>query len=558
MNRLFLIILFYVGLSQDVFCDERNDFGLLFDFPVIFSGNFAELRSNHFHGGLDFKTEGVVGKPIHAPADGYVSRVTVSPGGYGNAMYITHYNGYTTVYGHLEKFLPDIEKIVRANQYKNESFAVDISFDKNKFVFKRGEVIAYSGNSGYSFGPHLHFEIRKTDSNEFINPLVYYKSYVSDTKAPVAFAVSLYSRLGKGVVDGRDGKSIRKIIERTVKDTVRVWGDVGFGVKALDFMDGTSNHYGIYRMELLVDDSLLFAVSADSFSANENRLINAWTDYEAHYFDGEWFMRFHLLDNNPLKMLSADKNRGWLRVDEERIYNVEYVLADMHGNVSRYNFAVKGERCDIPEFDYGNSHCLHWDVDNELRDLGLILKISKGELFEDAILDVKRVEKNDAVSDRYYLNGIKYPLRNKCELSLRIKYVPSCGTDKCYIRYVRNNGGYGVGGVYENGWMKTTVSLLGCYEIAVDTIPPKVKEHDEKNWTKNGIVAFYLRDNETGIKTYKGYIDGEFKLFEYSSKNARLTCDLKAENVKKGKHRLRLVVTDGVGNETIIEKNIKY
>ena len=150
------------------------DFGLPFDFPVLFSGNFAELRSNHFHGGVDFKTQGVINKPIHAPADGYISRVTVSGGGYGNALYVTHYNGYTTVYGHLESFTDDIARVVRDEQYAGESFVVDLSFNQNDYPVRRGDVIAMSGNTGYSFGPHLHFEVRTNESNELVNPLIFY------------------------------------------------------------------------------------------------------------------------------------------------------------------------------------------------------------------------------------------------------------------------------------------------------------------------------------------------------------------------------------------------
>lgn len=534
---------------------EEREFALPFDFPILLSGNFAELRSNHFHGGVDFKTQGVINKPIHAPADGYISRATVSPGGYGNALYITHYNGYTTVYGHLESFTDDIAARVRERQYSEETFAVDLSFKQDEYPVRRGDIVAMSGNTGYSFGPHLHFEIRETESGELINPLLFYKEYVKDSKAPKAYALSIHPRPGKGCVNGKNRKQVQKIGGNSQKETFRAWGEVGFGIKALDFMDNTANNYGLYTIELRADGKLLYSSRMDRVAFNENRLINAWVDYEAYYLRGEWFMRSHLLDNNPLRLLSTDNSRGWLTIDEERTYDIEYTLSDIHGNTSRYRFAVKGERCEIPDVDSQGAQYFRWDTDNELRDLGMRLKIPKGELFEDAILDIRRIEKPDAISDRYNLNGITYPLWRGCEIAIQLKGTPSVNTEKLYIRRVTSGGGYGIGGSCKDGWISASISSLGIYEAAIDTTPPTVRDLTKG---KNGILTFYIADGETGVKSYKGYIDGEFKLFKFSSKNVRLTCNLKNEGVRRGRHTLRLVVTDRAGNETIHEKRFTY
>ena len=253
-----------------------NPFISPFDFPLLLSGNFGELRANHFHGGVDFKTQGVVGKPIRCIADGYISRVTVTPGGYGQAVYITHDNGMTSVHGHLHQFMEEVHKVVEAYQYEHETFAVDLEFGPDKFPLKQGEVFALAGNEGYSFGPHLHMEIRKTDTGEYIDPLQFYTDLVKDTTAPRATHVMLYPQAGKGVVNG---SSRKKIISLSGRSPLTAWGQIAAGIKAYDYMDGTSNNYGVRSVTLLVDSMEVFRSTVDGFLPNENRMINAWTDY---------------------------------------------------------------------------------------------------------------------------------------------------------------------------------------------------------------------------------------------------------------------------------------
>ena len=215
-----------------------------FDFGLLLSGNFGELRSNHFHSGVDFKTQGVVGKPIKCVADGYISRATVQPGGYGQAIYVIHDNGYMTVYGHLERFPEAVGQRVREAQYENESFSVDISFAPDEFMVKRGDFLAVAGNSGYSFGPHLHFEVRDTAGNELYDPMPFYAGRLKDRRPPVASEIAVYPASGMGTVDTLGVSRVYKVDGGTVNDTIDVWGRVGFGVKALDYMDGVNNKYG--------------------------------------------------------------------------------------------------------------------------------------------------------------------------------------------------------------------------------------------------------------------------------------------------------------------------
>lgn len=560
MNRLVLLILFNCILCYSAARTPNDSIELSspFDFPLLLSGNFGEFRSNHFHAGLDFKTQGVSGKTIYAPADGYISRATVTPGGYGRAIYVEHDNGYTTVYGHLDAFPSEIAARVRARQYADEVFSVDLEFEPGEFPVERGKPLAVAGNSGYSFGPHLHFEVRASGGNELINPMRFYSNSIKDTKPPVAYSILINPYPGSGIVCGKSLSQTRRFVSHCIPDTLEAWGTVGLAINCIDRMDNTNNKYGVYSMQLYVDDSLYFSSRMDGYARTETRLINAWADYPSYHHDKEWYMRSYILDNNPLRILSAGRNRGWINIDEERIYNAEFRLCDYHGNESRYRVTLKGKSDTIPLPADTGAHYLHWFLNNEISYPGMRLTIPGGMLFENAMLDVEEQPASSTLSRRYDLGGTSYPLRYSATLSMQLCDTVDIDTSKLYIRRVTDKGGVNAGGRYSNGWVTADISTLGCYEIAIDTIPPKVTPVNEKRWGRSGVITFAIGDRGRGINTYKGFIDGKFILFEYSSKNGRLTCNLKREKVRRGQHKLRLIVTDNAGNTTETEKTINY
>ena len=260
---LFLSLLLSVGGSL---AQPSLDEGLRspFDFDILLSASYAELRSNHFHAGLDFKTGGVVGKPIMCVADGYIYRAKVEAAGYGMALYVMH-DGFMTVYAHLDRFPDALAKRVRKYQYDKERFEVDMYFSPGDYPVKRGEFLAYAGNTGYSFGPHLHFELRDATGNRLFNPLPYYSHLVTDTRAPKATAMTVYPRIGKGVVSAGSASQAFGLNGNVLADTVSAWGEIAFGIEALDYMDYTTNKYGLYSIELSVDSVLCFESRMDGF-----------------------------------------------------------------------------------------------------------------------------------------------------------------------------------------------------------------------------------------------------------------------------------------------------
>ena len=536
-----------MGVLPGVQAQEKpeNPFVSPFDFPLLLSGNFGELRANHFHGGVDFKTQGVVGKPIRCIADGYISRVTVTPGGYGQAVYITHDNGYTSVHGHLHKFMTEVEQVVEAYQYEHETFAVDLTFGPDRFPLKQGEVFALAGNEGYSFGPHLHMELRKTDTGEYIDPLQFYTDIIKDKTAPRATHIMLYPQAGKGVVAGSSKKKALPLA--ALQTPVTAWGKIAVGIKAYDYMDGTSNNYGVRSVTLLVDSVEVFRSTVDGFLPDENRMINAWTDYEEYATRGSWFMRSQILPGNTWRMLQADEEGGVVTINEERLYDFCYVLEDLYGNRRTYRFKVQGKEQPIEPL-YKGKHYLSWNQGNVIQKPGMELVIPKGMLYEDVDLNCKVIADSLNISFDYQLHDRPVPLHAGCSLMIGVRNYPIPDMTKYYVVRKYKGRKASAGGYFEEGFMHVNIRELGTYSVALDTVAPRIVPLNRPQW-KGGNIRFKIRDAETGIKDYKVYIDGAFVLFKFSSKNAVLSC-MHPSRIKKGmKHRMEVVITDYCGNE---------
>lgn len=549
MNMRNFILTLALGGILTVQAQEKQETTFIspFDFPLSLSGNFGELRSNHFHGGIDFKTQGEVGKPIHCIADGYVSRVLVTPGGYGQALFITHPNGYTSVYGHVIQFAPAVAKVVENYQYKHETFAVDLKFEPNQVNFKAGEIIALSGNEGYSFGPHLHMEIRKTATDEMIDPLQFYTDKIKDTTPPRATQVMLYPQQGKGVVEGSAKKKAIPIA--ALGKPIQAWGEIAAGIKAYDYMNGTSNNYGVRSVVLYVDTVEVFRSRVDGVLPDENRMINAWTDYEEHTRRNSWVMRSYILPGNRLRMLQAKDKGGIVTIDEERDYRFRYELEDLYGNKSTYRFTVHGKKQPIEEYHPQVKHDLEWDKGNVVQEPGMELVIPRGMLYEDIALNSRVIKDTVAISYDYQLHDQPVPLHAGCSLMIGVRHLPVEDTSKYYVARKAGASKASVGGKYENGWMKTTIRELGTYSVAIDTVPPRVTPLNKPQW-KTGNIQFKISDAQTGIRDYKVLIDGRFALFVYSLKNARLTMK-HPDRLKRGvPHKMELIVVDNCGNET--------
>lgn len=523
---------------------QESKFCSPFDFPILLSANFGELRPNHFHNGLDIKTQGVTGKPIHCIADGYVSRVAVLHGGYGQAIYVTHPNGLTSVYGHVISFAKNIQACVRQYQYAHETFVCDLKFQPGQFPVKKGDIIALSGNEGASAGPHLHLELRRTETGEYIDPMPYFKHLLKDSKAPVGSLIGIYPIQGKGVVNGASHKKLLAI--GNLKQPVHAWGEIYTGISAKDYMDGTSNFYGVHSVTLYVDSVQVFNSTTDKVLPDENRMINGFTDYEELTRTRRLIMRSYKLPGNRLRLLHTNENRGAVTIDEERDYHFRYVLEDNFGNRRTYQFIVKGKRQDIPEYKPEANEMLYWNRTNVIQKPGMELVVPRYHVYEDVPLRTDMRGDSSLIAFDYILDAGRTPIHSYCDLSIGLRHMPVADTTKYYIVQKAGKWRSSMGGKYANGWIKTRVRSLGTFSVDVDTIAPQITPIGQGGWRTSRNIRFRIKDMESGIGSYKVYIDGKFVLFGLK-KGILVIQD--PEKVKKGvPHKLEVTVTDQCGN----------
>lgn len=523
------------------------------DHPILLSGNFGELRSNHFHSGIDFKTQGVEGKPIHSVQDGYVSRISVSPWGYGNGLYINHPDGTTTVYGHLQKFSKKITAYLKEKQYEQESFSVNLTLGPDELPVAEGEVVALSGNTGSSGGPHLHFEVRHTETEEPMDPIEYYKDRMQDTRPPKIQGIMIYPMIGKGVVNGSSRKLELKPVtaqngKQTLTAKIEAWGEIGLAVKAYDYMDNTTNIYGVRDIALTVDSQVVFRSDLNRFAFSETRYLNSFTDFEEWKDHRSFYMKSFVEPGNRLRFIQS-VDRGILTIDEPRTYHLTYRLSDAFGNTTKLSIQIVGKEQPVPEINTDNTELFHWWSDNRFGAKGIRLTIPKGNLYDDLYFRYSAKEDSTALGATHRLHNKPVALHKSAKLSIRLQTDTLENKQQYGIVRLQNGRRSWSGGVYRNGWIDTDIKELGSYTVGHDIVPPKITPLNPATWVSKQAISLRLSDNLSGVKTYRGEIDGQFVLFEMNSKSV-ITYRFDKERLARGKHVLNLVVTDACGNQS--------
>ena len=543
-----------------IFLMARIGYGSPVSAPIVLAGNFGEPRPNHFHGGVDVKTGGVEGKGIFSIGDGYVWHISVGINGFGNAVYVRHPEGYTSVYCHLKDFSPVLRMRLRRKQYACSTSVGDFYFHPTEMPVSRGELIALSGNTGASQAPHLHLEILDTRRGDQLDPLDFIGNIVADGLPPIAHGAMAYPKSGEGVFNGSSVKQSFGFPTHQLSRTFTAWGKVGFGLWANDYMEATYNRYGVRRTELLVDDRCVFCSEVNRIAEDKTVEVNAWGDAEHFYRTGVWYLRAFTQNGTSLPFIRTDANAGYIDFNEERVYQLEFIITDFKGNTSRYAFTVTGKKNDIPERrDDCVLNVINWNRQTAILLPDAQLLVRKGAV-SDCIKLTPSIRRNaNALSDEYTFSLRPIRLFRSATIRLRVNQKVA-DPSKLYIvgkgvvdRYL--------GGNYECGWISAGIRDLHlAYSVDSDNEPPVISAVASSIWQENGVIKLRLEDAKSGVDRYEGSVDGQFVLFEEVEKSTWVECRLKDTPLHRaGKPRqLRFTAIDRCGNRRTFESQIIY
>ncbi len=556
----------YLVIYLAVFCTAETDaqdslttpeFRNPVDLPMVLSGNFGEFRSNHFHTGIDIKTNGKTGYPVYAIADGWVRRIKTGPFSYGKVLYLDHGTGHTSVYAHLSSYNDTISSFLSAAQKAIKRNEVDVFPIKNRLPVKHGELIGYTGNTGRSGGPHLHFEVRTLDTEKPLNPLRL-GFEVKDNVLPLINGV-LVEHLSdsiRGKVNDTDRYYAKaKNGQKTISGIVKLSERAGLSVHTLDYLSSSRNPCGVYRIRLSLDGEQQYEMRLDSLDFSTNRYINAHKNYEVFRKEKSSFHRCFYMESNPLEIYSKDSN-GIIQLSDNEVHEVLIEVWDAADNKSTLNMKIQLDEKKNVKDELVSSKLLRFDEANSLEIEGCSIRIPPRRLLSDDLISMQRI-KEDEFSGRFQIGEELTPVQNYCWLSIKLENTAGRDSSKFFItRYDPKKGRYyGQGGEYKDGWIRTRVKQFGIYTIDYDETAPVVSWSDPKKHLRSGNISIKITDDNSGISSYSLLFDGEFIPLYYNYKSARLVAKLEEElQIKEGANYL-LEVRDVRNNITVIEGN---
>lgn len=525
-------------LSTGLFA--QSGFTLPLREKVFLTGNYGEIRPNHFHAGLDFRTDIEKHLPIYCIGDGYVSRIKVGTHGYGKVLYITHPNGQVSVYGHQYRFNDSIKKYVEAAQDMLEAFEVELFPKPGELKVKQGELIGYTGNTGDTEGPHLHFEIRDEKTEVPLNPLRFLS--VPDTVAPVITAVTLR---------GGEPDYVKYLTAKDTTDTLRVPLSFGVGVQCHDLEQIPGNANNVNKIELVIDSNLYYRAVLDSIPFDMARYVNcyAWRKrfkirWQEERYDKE--QKCFKMKNNDLPIYKVMNGDGYINLNDTLVHELKIIVYDLYDHACTLKIKVKREPASrMNPVIKPPVNCLEpWQRSTANYRIEMLEKT--------LYTDVRMTDSMHNGWLHFYADGYNLPLHKSCILAMKVPAHLKSWAHKLCIADV--SGAY-YGGAFDKDWISTTTKSFGMYKVAIDTIAPAVKfvkprSKKKKVYKAGDLISFKVNDALSGIGNFKVLVNDKFQLAEYEHKTGLVFFEV-TDKTPKGKITVKLQLSDKKDNQAV-------
>jgi hypothetical protein len=554
-KRVFLknkfLILFIISLISFNSISQTNSLNSSspLNIPLIISGTFGELRENHFHAGLDIKTNGKEGYQVKSLHHGYIDRIRVSTSGYGKALYIKHPNGLTSVYAHLSKFSSKIESFVKSNQYKKKTFEIQLFPKDNEIKVKAGEVIGLSGNTGGSSGPHLHFEIRDSKNQKIINPLNYLDN-IKDDRKPSIRSLYIFNN-NDNYPETVSKHDIKKVNDSMYKSkNILTGGKISFGLNMFDRQSLSYNRNGIYKASIYRNDLLKFEYSFNKLDFEDSKFINLLRHYRTKKEKGITIQRIIKHPESKKSFITNTNNNGFFNIKNDEKYLFTLKVSDYKGNNSILEITIVGKTLE-KKILKTKGKLIETDLDYIIKYKNKEIVFKKNTFYKNVNLDIK--ESNDTL----YIDKDIHPLKNPLEISFKIKNNDSLKNRQSFISKLNSRGK----SVYlftqkkeDRFYVKS--NSLGVFFTGKDTLSPEIKPVNfyKGQWiSRLKYLKLKIKDDFSGIKKYKGFLNNKWILFEYEPKTKTLTYNFSDVKFKNTKHNLKIYIEDNVGNKKIFK-----
>lgn len=555
MRLCLFFILFYCSIFAQVNY-PKDYFSPPLAIPMQLSGNFGELRPNHFHAGFDLKTNQKEGLAVHAVADGYVSRIKISTFGNGKTIYITHSNGYTSVYGHLQRATDSIEDFIKKTHYQEQSFEIEKYLKPGELVVKKGQIIGLSGNSGASEGPHLHFEFRDNITENIINPMLFgFDKFLKDTKKPIIYNIYVYPLDNESLVNQSKRPLVLNLALQKdgtyLADKVVANGKIGFGINTFDYDDVSFNKNGVYKVQTFYNGIPNFSYQFDTYSFDEMRYVNALIDYLMYKKTLQRVQKLFMKSPYNLSIIKADATNGVINVVPNLTAQYRIEVSDFYGNLTTVSIPIVNEVLPViianetvPKYLVKAKNESNFSKEN------MSVFFPANTFYEDFNLNF------DVIDDTLLLHSDIVPAHSNFTIEVEDHKFSESQREKLFIGTI---GSSKIG--YNRTYLKdnifnTNVKTLGKYALVLDTIPPKIniaKPIEGKWLSDKKSIHFTISDDLSGIKSYNGYLNGKWILFEYDNKTKKITHYFSDGIVAEGSNDLKIIVVDNLGNSTIFE-----